>query len=365
MAGAGAGASAELALETLADARALLNPDTWDTPPTSLQPFRTIWSASRKPANGGDLSLQGDEKEVPTVRCTGRVRGGSPRLLAELLMDERFHAFRHEQRFLQEVIVPNQLWVLGELVLWDVPNIQEREFCCVSTHAEQADGAILVIERSIEHEAWPRRPSSVRGWRCLAILLSMVTPSSTQSSSALSESAQGGDQHNDALRVLTDGEPACEGDVDVAVVLQVDLGNIAEHFTGEYALEQVDLMTAIDKYTSTPGWPAERKRLMSEGPRLPARPAQPHRRAGLRKNPAASSRSAGGTRDDDDDGSGRRYSYECKSVSEASPTEDMNKDLGDINAQPMVALSADSALHRAQVMAFAQLRVNPNAQGGT
>ena len=78
-------AAAELAFESLEDARRLLGSPYWeDESPTSMQPQRTVWSSIRAPAGRVYGCGSCSSPLVQSVRCVGRVRGASPQLLAAL-----------------------------------------------------------------------------------------------------------------------------------------------------------------------------------------------------------------------------------------------------------------------------------------
>ena len=207
-------AAADLALACLSDARSLLEPDGWDElNPVSHQMQRTIWAGLRPAAAaGGSCS---DSPMVFSVRCSGRVRNASADLISATLMDDGFRTWRQNDRELCEIIVPHHLCVVQETVLGTVPNIQRREFVCVCTHADQPGGGKLLVERSIEHDAYTADGRSVRGWRFCAISVQprpvlTNTPSSSYTNSPACSAGEGS----------SFGRSANE-EVEVTLILQV------------------------------------------------------------------------------------------------------------------------------------------------
>ena len=207
-------AAADLALACLSDARSLLEPDGWDElNPVSHQMQRTIWAGLRPAATtGGSCS---DSPMVFSVRCSGRVRNASAELISATLMDDGFRTWRQNNRELCEIIVPHHLCVVQETVLGTVPNIQRREFVCVCTHADQPGGGKLLVERSIEHDAYTADGRSVRGWRFCAISVQprpvlTNTPSSSYTNSPACSAGEGS----------SFGRSANE-EVEVTLILQV------------------------------------------------------------------------------------------------------------------------------------------------
>lgn len=286
---------ADLALGSIEDARELLSPETWASEaPVSIQDGRTVWSAPRQLAHHGDNSSRGGQGNlVQTVRSVGRVRGASAGLLSSVLMDDDFrswHSGNRSARALAGIIVPEQLWVVHEReMVAAVPSIQSRDCVYICTRAEQPDGAWLLIERSTDHDVWQKEPDAVRAWRFLAVSLHPLPRTSA-------------------------AEPQDEPEVEVSMILQVDLGDLSEHFTSMYSLEQADLVPSIQSYIRRPQWAADSARLLADGPLLPEAP-----------------RVAGASR----------------------PTEHGEP----LQSEPLEALQrAHIALHRAQVVALTDLR---------
>ena len=249
---------AELALSAMQDARALLDESAWPKPPVSLQPQRTVWAEVLPPAPGpSDGSGGGSRESVYSVRSVGRVRGESIDILTALIMDDGFRRWNSEQRSLAQMVVPEQLWTVHATALMSVPNIQARDLVYVCAHAEEPDGRRLIIERSVRHPSWPPQPAAVRAWRFFAVQLSPV-------GSTILPLQPVGRHSKDAL------PPIMEQEVELCLVLQLDLGDLTERFTSQFALESAELINAISTYISHPGWEVERKRLEAEGSRLPA-----------------------------------------------------------------------------------------------
>ena len=186
----------------------------------------------------------------------------------------------------------------AETVLGTVPNIQRREFVCVCTHADQPGGGKLLVERSIEHDAYTADGRSVRGWRFCAISVQprpvlTNTPSSSYTNSPACSAGEGssfGRSANEEVEVTLILQVRCCCFVCpratmsqtlrsetapfflcrcVCTLPQVDLGSIAERFTSEYALEHADIINPLIQYMALPGWAEERARLLAEGPRMP------------------------------------------------------------------------------------------------
>lgn len=230
-----------------------------------------------------------------------------------------------------QVIVPDQLWVISETVLEDVPNIQRRELLSICTHAEQPDGGMLVIERSIDHHAWPARPArGVRGWQFVA---TSITPGASAPPSSSSSAPFAGAEAGDGAE-----QPDAESVV-LERVVQVDLGNVSARFTNEYALEAADIVSGLTSYLALPTWPDERTRLQAaSGPMLPTLSPDV-----AQLEPLLAHDAAGGSLADEEDGA----EEEDGADDEAPPP------------RTGAPFSTDSALHRAQVLAFAELRGGP------
>ena len=369
---------AELGLESLSDARQLLRESDWGETPVSAQPQRTLWLSQKPPAPGGGDSPC-PQPTVLSVRCTGEVSGLGVSDAAAVLQDQAFHAWRSEDRELKQVIVEGELSLVQETVLDNVPNLQRREFLYLCMHAEQPDGGMLIIERSVDNPTQSNKGGAVTGWRFLAVSVTPIEPAAH-------------------------GEPS----VQINLVLQVDLGNLPGLFTSEFALERADLVNALNQYTERPVWPQERARLRAEGispppppprsPQLPCspkahptRPAAPIHAAGAEASvgkahaPSAARRvdvsapaagaldhSFGSDRSNNRSSGGSESAGYEYSASEGGDTDDPAGGGALGSQEPTkaaeaddvcnnVILSTDSALHRAQVLAFARLRTTPGA----
>ena len=237
-------ACVDLGADSVQHAFSLLGDDGWDVP-ASLQPARTLWCAARH--RGG----QPEQPLVHSARGVGRVRGATPELLQAVVGDAEFRAFwsHGEGRTLRHVIVPDQLWVFEERISMSVPFTHPRDFVYIATQAELAGGTKLHIEHSIEHSACKPVEPCVRGYRFMAVSFSpvghgsrdaSVRSSSCQSVSWSAPAGKGGT----GVAPSRDDETDDRDEVEVAIVLQMDLGPMPGPFTKNYVLEAVELVHA-------------------------------------------------------------------------------------------------------------------------
>ena len=191
---------------------------------------------------------------------------------------------------------------------------------------------MLVIERSIEHEAFPTGVGAVNSWRFLAVSLMPVSEGGEGGSSTC-----GSNQSNSPALytggVFSRAPPEPEPVVEVNLVLQVDLGAIAERFTSEYAFERADVIQHLAAYMALPSWPRERARLDAHGFKMPPiPPLNSSERRSRRRGPGMHQGASP---------SGMRATH---------------ADADDMDAEKMYPVMSDSALHRAQVLALTELR---------
>ena len=381
--------AAELALESLADARKLLEPSSWaDVAPVSLQPpWRTVWCTQRPAAPGGGHS-RCDREMVTTVRSVGRVRGASVGTVSALLMDSDFHTWRRQRRELRQEIVRGQLTVVREMVLEElgaVPSIQRRELSYLCTQAEEPGGGRLLIERSFQHSTWPVQNGAACGWQFSAMSVAPVLESGSPHEPSSEASLYGSVPPSPEPHAAAAGGPA-EPDVELCLIHQLDLGGtVVERFAREYALERSDLLSALTTYMALPTWERVRARLDAEGPKSPPPIANLSPKSHTRRSSSGTALAdlptavASGTPSDGHataekrgkGGDGKHVSSSRASTGEQPLPKGGNAAGGaqegeapgymraEVIDPPMVAI--DSALHRAQVLALAQLRVNPNA----
>lgn len=272
---------ADTAIASLDLAHELLSHREWGDP-VSHTSSRTLWS-TELPRMGSDIA-DGDQRPIRSVRSEGRVRGVSPEIVRRLLQDVEFHRFLSaEYRWLEEVIVPQELWVVRQSVALEVPHIARREFASVCLHNELAGGSKLLIEQSVGLDDWPTPEAGVvRAYKYLAVAMHPVLRSQQQlgvgsvsSSSGGSNATASSDDAGDEASISFNSHHSADKDrhsvVNIVTVMQCDLGGVPAKFTENYALEAVELTHAINNFLAQSTWPATHKRLSAEGPRLPPR----------------------------------------------------------------------------------------------
>jgi len=278
----------DLAVASLDGAHKLLDRSAWGDA-VSMTESRTLWSMELPRAGLPDGQL------VRSVRLEAVVSGVDPEVLRRLLQDYEFwQTLSADDRWLEQVIVRDKLWVLRQSVCLDVPHIRPREFTTICGHAELASGAKLLIEQSTSREEWPPPlPLALRGYRYLAIALHPVAtlpavgtatvppgpigegvgaPVGGSSASAHPSAPAAHASHAGAGSspgaASGSASSVCDA-VRIVSVLQCDLGPIAERFTDAYALESSELTDVIRAFIARPEWPTIRQRLLEQGPRLP------------------------------------------------------------------------------------------------
>ena len=329
---------ADLVLASFDDAHALHDEAFW-AGQASSEPIYSSTSGG----GGKNVSVQGavlppafgdgksncERERVHTALSQGRVHGVSVSTLAALLTDDVFLRWFGLNRHVSMEVVPQQVWVAREIFETGLHAVPHFDFALACSCVDTPEGGKLYVERSVEHACWPRREDMARAWRYQAVLMHKCAEDS-------------------------EGEDVLQ----VSVLVQADLGDptlVTPYFTSEYVLASAGLIPAVERYTSKESWPAEKRRLETEGPRRrlasgpDVSPSGVMDAIGAEPPPAAVSVGGGG-------GGG------CGVVGCGAAVASASSCAHEALVMPHVGLPkppvSDSQLHRAQIQAFTQLRMS-------